>query len=174
MNYYRFYPDSDTYDSVDMALEHDPSLAFDGRLLADSYQPIEVEVDPLGKRGDFPHMALHVPVCTDRALAVIRPLLPPGSEILPLVVRPPEYGPLHALNIPVFDALDREKAEFEDDGYDMISVDTFAFREDVLGGAAIFRIKGLHLSYCYMNDAFREAVERSGLEGLIFKPLPMV
>jgi hypothetical protein len=174
MKYYIYTCDSDTYHSLTIL---PPSSAKDlykvtGPPLKNRWKPLAVDYDRTVTAGDFPRLTGHVPVFDQKALNVLRPLVESCAEILPLVGKAPDMPLLFALNVRSIDCLDPERAEITalPDGKP-IFVAKYAFRKDVLGDTPLFRIQHLELSNCFVSEAFRAAVEKASLQGLIFKAL---
>jgi hypothetical protein len=174
MSYYLYRCDSDTFHSLRPVApsSHDDFLRFDGTPLKRSYRPLHVKVEPAKRRGSFYSLAGHIPVCDEQALNALKPLIEADLEILPLIVEPAWKYPLFALHVlRVLDCLDPSRAEIVDLGHGMISVRRYAFLDNAIGSTSIFRIRKLELSYCYVTERFRAAVEANQLKGLLLKPL---
>src|SRR6185436_9140136 len=151
-----YTPDSDTYHSLTILPPFSVESLYKvtGQPLKNHWKPIAVEYYPAVKAGDFPQLASHVPVLTERALEKLRPLIAQYVEILPLIGKSPGMPPLHALNVRSLDCLDAARAEvsYLPDGKP-IFVSNYAFRADVLGDIGIFRIKDLELSHCFVSES---------------------
>jgi len=146
---------------------------FNGTPFGDSWVPWKVEIDrPEGFEnslfGDFPAMALHVPVFTERAACLLQPLLSGHGELLPLVC---DEGSYFAYNVTtVLDALDVEKSSvlrFTDGGIMNITRHEF-FPEKVT--SPIFKIPQTPLMDVFVTEEFQAAVNKHDLKGFIFKP----
>jgi uncharacterized protein DUF1629 len=145
---------------------------FNGTPIGASWVPWKVEVDrPEGYEdsplGDFPLMALHVPVFTERAVALLKPLLSGNGELLPLMC---DEGSYFAFNVTtVLDALDEEKSSairFTDGGIMNITGYEF-FPEKVT--SPIFKLPQVPLMDVFVTDEFKDAVSRYDLKGFDFR-----
>ncbi|MGH9962797.1 MAG: imm11 family protein [Pyrinomonadaceae bacterium] len=117
--------------------------------------------------GDFPLMALHVPVFSERAVALLQPVLIENGELLPLSCNEGSY---FAYNVTtVLDALDVEKSSvirFTDGGIIDITRHEF-FPTKVT--SLIFKIPQMPRMDVFVTDEFQEAVSRHDLKGFDFK-----
>ena len=176
MNYYLYQSDSDTYHVLAPRPPTAPAdlLRLRGEPIRDTWKPLAVRLELVNKPGDFPRFAGHIPVLSDRALTTLSPLVNDYVEVLPLNLEDTRFGDVHALHVlPVLDCLDPEKAIVKrfDDGT-ILSIRHYAFREEAIAGAPLFRIKGYEFSHCYVSDDFRRTVESAKLKGLVFRNLP--
>jgi uncharacterized protein DUF1629 len=146
---------------------------FNGTPFGSSWIPWKVEIDrPKGYEnlpfGDFPGMALHVPVFTERAAALLEPLLSGNGELLPLVC---DEGSYFAYNVTtVLDALDEEKSSmirFPSGRIMNITRHEF-FPEKVT--SPIFKIPQTPLMNVFVTEEFQAAVSKHDLKGFNFKP----
>lgn len=146
---------------------------FNGTPFGASWVPWKVEIDrPEGYEnspfGDFPGMALHIPIFAERAVSVLEPLLTGNGELLPLVC---DEGSYFAYNVTtVLDALDVEKSSllrFTDGGIMNITHHEF-FPEKVT--SPIFKIPQTPLMDVFVSEEFRAAVSKHDLKGFAFKP----
>jgi hypothetical protein len=108
--------DANRYEGLlpsDRSNSHEVFRRFDGTPMGTSWVPWKVEVArPEGYEslplGDFPLMATHVPVFSERAVALLEQLLIENGELLPLLC---EEGSYFAYNVTtVLDALDVQKS----------------------------------------------------------------
>lgn len=117
-----------------------------------------------------------IPVMSRRAVAVLRDLLEPCGELLPLRAATGDYFAFNILSIS--DAFDRERGEADfaaETGKETaFGIDRFEFYEDRLGDHAIFRIRE-YPQMKIVDDRFSRRVEDTGLIGFCFNriwPLP--
>jgi hypothetical protein len=141
----------------------------DGRHLVGSYSTIRAQWlsdRENGRRplGDFPPFSLPVPVMSRRAVDALGDLLDRDVELLPLDA--PE-GSFFAANVTnVADALDVERSEVKRFRSGRIMrVLRYELRREAIEPAAIFKLVEPRPDV-YVTDAFRDAVEAAGLEGL--------
>ena len=152
---------------------HWPRLwEFTGRPLSAEWAPVRVEHYPVGERGDFPHLASHVPVLSERAWPALEPLIGSAVEALPLLAEDDErYLALNVLS--VLDCLDEERAVVEHPaGDEQMWISHYAFRPGAVGGHPIFKVRHAELKHVLASDAMRAAVAAAGLRGFVFAPLP--
>lgn len=106
---------------------------------------------------------------SERAAELLRPLLEPHGELLPM-----EWaeGRLVAFNVlTVFDAIDPERSTIRYLKSDKWSwIDQAAWRYDVIGNAAIFKIPQM-LHRTFVMPQFTSAVQQHGLVGMRFVPV---
>lgn len=170
-------PDANRYQGLlpsDRSNSHEVFQRFNGTPLAPSWAPWKVEVArPEGYEhlpmGDFPVMALHVPVFSERAVALLRPLLIGNGELLPLSC---DEGSYFAYNVTtLLDALDVEKSSIIrfSDGR-IMNISAYEFFADKVT-SPIFKIPQVPLMDVFVTDEFQEAVSRHDLKGFAFKPV---
>jgi len=127
-------------------------------------------------QGDFPSLGNYnmLPVMSQRAWEALRPLIGHCCEALPIIHpsgRP--YYIIHVMN--TIDALDEDRSEvkrFSDDG--IMRVVRYALKSDLLEDQHIFKLPHESGGDLLVDDEFRRVVEENGLQGLIFKPIPLV
>jgi hypothetical protein len=173
MDVYLLEPDADRYENLTVAdlADVDELLdRFDGRPMAGSWSPLEVEVIRDSRhRGrpasDFPLLYGPVPVLSERAAHALGDLLDGAGERLPLRGGDGRY---QALNVTrVLDALDEERCEVKRFRSGRIMrVLRYAFRPEAIGEAAVFKVPQMLKSEVYVTDRFADAVRRHGLIGL--------
>jgi hypothetical protein len=120
---------------------------------------------------DYPCVNLDIPAFSQRAVEVLRDLLEPNGELLPLVS---EVGSYYAYNITtIADALDPDPSEVEwyDDARDIaISVERYVFRPERLRSLSIFRLVE-RPALTYVTNVFAERVRAHRLRGFVFRKL---
>ncbi len=176
MNVSALRSDCNRYQNLVFASRKDwPILdQFDAGRLIQSWAPPSVKVlrdDKFNRNlppGDFPHLAVAVPVFSLRAINVLRDMLEENGQILPLSCAEGEY---YAFNVTTFiDALDESHSEverFESSGR-IMQVLKYAFFSDRLAGATIFKIPQFPGSEVYVTDKFRKLVIDNSLLGFKF------
>lgn len=125
-------------------------------------------------QGDFPSLSNYwkIPVLSQRALNVLRPLLGNSYEILP--INHPSGDPFAIVHImDTIDCLDCDKSELtRDENVGRVSqIHRYALKEEMLSGKHIFKLPLECGADLIVDDDFRRAVEASGLKGLKFKEL---
>lgn len=172
MTVYLLRPKSNTYHSLAPLHEEDWEVfdSFVGDPLGERWTPVRVVFEEGDAAGDFPSLLRHVPVFSDRALKVLLPLIETSVEVLPLDLVGEEEK-LYAINVlNLLDALDYEKSKvtrFPSGG--VMFIDEYAFREDVISGADIFKIAEAPLKSVLVSECFKALTEENGLLGLAFK-----
>lgn len=176
MKVFTLKPDANRYQGL-LPADRSNSLElfhrFNGTPFGASWVPWKVEIDRAEGYenlpfGDFPGMALHVPVFTERAAALLEPLLSGNGELLPLVC---DEGSYFAYNVTaILDALDVERSSilrFTDGGIMNITRHEF-FPEKVT--SPIFKIPQTPLMDVFVTEEFQAAVSKHDLKGFLFKP----
>lgn len=170
MTIYRIVPDSDTYHSLSIIDSEHVEIfrQFTGKSLAHSWFPVQVRIFRAKKSGDFPSLLSHVPIFSERALQILRPLISNSLEALPLKC---DFGKFYAANIlDVVDCLDDSLANIERFSSGRImAIERYAFKEDCIEGKHIFKIPETALQDVLVSDNFKSLVEENGLLGLEFK-----
>lgn len=151
------------------------SLGGSGR--AGSWAPIPVrliEKDEFGRpllESDFPWLGSHTLVLGKRAVEAIGPRLADDGELLPLAC---DAAPLWALNAwYLLDALDEERSNivrFAATG-GVMTVESYAFRPDVVDDFQLFTIPQLRRSQLFVGQRLVDWVGASSLRGLGFREL---
>ena len=173
MGVYVFTPDSDRYDSLSLAesVPYEALYWHGGEALGSSWKPLSVILHPGNKPGEFPSLASHVPVFSERALTTLSPLIGEGIEALPLHCE--SRGPLFAIHVlDLLDCLDEanSKVDRDPDG-DVMFIEKYRFRKRVVRGKHIFRWHEAPLYEVFVSEQFRDTVESAGLRGLTFEGL---
>jgi hypothetical protein len=171
MPIYRFQPDSDVYDTVELRHGDDISVVqqFGGTPISD-WRPLSLKISKGEKRTEFPSFFLYAPVFTARALEALEPLIAPFIQALPLDV-PKSRSQLYAINVTnMRDCLDHSRSKimrFSSGG--IIDVEEYAFKPGCLEGQHIFKLKDLPYLWVFVSEEFKRVVEENRLEGLILK-----
>ncbi|MGB8454765.1 MAG: DUF1629 domain-containing protein [Anaerocolumna sp.] len=110
-----------------------------------------------------------MPIFSLKAVECLKEVLGKNIEILPVYIDEQEFYLINALE--VLDCLDHEKSEIKYfTGTERImSIKKHVFIEQKLKGKNIFRIKEQEKAGPFVTDKFKEAVEKSGLEGFEFR-----
>jgi hypothetical protein len=181
MKYYVYRPDADNYAGIGAsANEHDKivDIHYNDQPLLGSWKPVVFhgfDDNPVIE-GDFPSLSdfWEIPVMSQRAWRVLRPLIEYCCEALPIenhTGRP--FTIIHVMD--TVDCLDLDASEVERyaDGR-VMHIDRYALKEDMLKDKHIFKLPRESGRELLVNEVFRGAVERNNLEGLVFKDLSMI
>lgn len=170
MALYRLRTDPDAFDvALAPRAAAVPFRAFRGERIGDRWKPVEADLEAAGRRGNFLSFSTGVPIVDGKAWDALRPLIGAQVEALEMTL---QGETIYALNVvTVLDCLDPERSEIErfDNGA-IMEVRTFVFREGC-ADAPIFKQKGLEVADVFVDDRFREAVEKAGLEGADLQPV---
>ena len=112
-----------------------------------------------------------VDACSERARLVIEPLVYGQVEFLPLIT---PLGPYYEMNIQRIECLDLEGSTikyFKEGG--ILRVVKYSLFWERLKGQHIFWIRELGTTPTFVSDEFKRVVEKNGLTGLEFYPVPL-
>ncbi|AZO43397.1 hypothetical protein EJ076_21045 [Mesorhizobium sp. M7D.F.Ca.US.005.01.1.1] len=119
---------------------------------------------------DFPWLGEHVLIVRARALTLLRSILEPYGEFLPL--RSDEAISLFNVTT-VVDALDEERSKivrFDDGG--IMAIEGLVLRPGAIGGAEIFKLPeragGVRISDIYLQETIVRRIGGLGLKGIAF------
>lgn len=168
---FEFLPDADRYQSLiavsDKTYERLRGLE---QQAVGRWTPPNLRWIGATTKGDFPHLAGHFPVVSDRALEVLKPLLGRDTDVLKLNVPGGGYAGLHVRDFP--DCLDTERSDIRwlapGRAYDVID---YEFRPEAVKGHHLFRLPQLSLVRTFLSDKAMDLIEEAGLKGLIRKKL---
>jgi len=168
---YLLIPDSDTYHSVCPCNSDGWNVLFDqfkGKPVGDAWTPIPVKFKKGQRRGDFPFLLTSIPVFSERALQVLKPLVANKVEVLPLEC---QEELLYAINVlDVVDCLDHSRSKFGFiSGYRTIK--QYAFKKGSIGGHHLFKLDETPQNDVLVSNRFKSLVEQNGLLGLTFEPV---
>ncbi len=135
--------------------------------------PRVVYLESSEPEGDFPYFwGAECPVFTPRSLNALRELIAPFGEFLPLSSTDGEFTAFKVLHF--IDALDTERSEIKwfpqvkrqlGQPKHVEKINRFAFHEETLRGAVVFRLPQLPLGQVFVVDAFVDRVREAGLKG---------
>lgn len=145
-----------------------------GAALANGWNPIVVR--PISAHGRarqpsaLPWCGHQVIVMRQRALDVLRPIVEPHGEVLPLALG---GETLFMLNVTtVVDGLDQALSEIvRFDSGDIMDVPRHAFRADVIRGVDVFKLSELRSSSVYVTGKVIQAALAAGLDGFAWQKL---
>jgi hypothetical protein len=179
INVYKLTATTDVFASIttESGADWDRIRQVDGRPLKDHWSPIRLQWikrledgTPL-RSTDFPWLASHVPIFSERAVEALRSLLRESGELLELDC---EGERLLALNVMRFvDALDvsASKITYFADGKKVMDIRSYAFRRDALLSVPLFKLPQTPLGHVFVTDPFVAAVEGAELVGFQFDPV---
>jgi tetratricopeptide (TPR) repeat protein len=169
---YLLIPDPDIYHGI-LARNADDWDVFDqfvGKPIGDAWIPIPVRFEKSQQRGDFPSLVSHIPVFSERALHVLKPLVADNIEVLPLEC---QEEPLYAINVlDLVDCLDYSRSKvrrFPSGG--IMFIEKYAFKEGSIDGHHLFKVEEAPLKGVLASNRLKSLVEQNGLLGLVFKPV---
>ncbi len=188
MPLYRYRPDANNFAGIVFEAQEDGRVTdvhyTDDRLVSE-WEPPTAHVfdeddygeEESGIEGDFPSLTNYyrIPVVSERAWEVLKPLIGDVSEPLPIVY--PDGKPyflLHVMN--TIDALDQERSRVRRSKIGdcrIMQIYIYAFKEEMLSSQHIFKLPLESAAELFVDDEFRRTVEENGLKGLLFDPLPM-
>jgi hypothetical protein len=122
------------------------------------WRPIKVDGRVRGFN-DYPCIDLCVPAFSKRAVEGLGEILKRNGELLPLESEAGEYFAFNCRT--VADVLDRDKSRinYRQDGFVAMSVDYFAFLDDLLDGLTMFRIPELCQNIFVTDDFLKRVIE---------------
>ena len=136
------------------------------------WKPFPFRFEERKKRiSDFPYLSTHLHAISERALAVLKDMIAPYAEILPLNIENSDQV-FYALNVLQTYDIDVTRSDCIDENV-VSYVLTHAFPCDILPQAPIFRVvhatHGLYfVDKLYISEEFRNLVESNNLKGLLF------
>lgn len=170
MSTYIYTPESNTFDSLSLVNAKDSRrlLMFTGASLVATWKPLSVRPYPGKQRGDFPSLAGHVPVFSERAVAALHPVIANAVEVLPLKSPGPELFAINVLTIT--DCLDEGRSALErDPSGNVWLISQYAFDPQCLEGKHIFKLRQAPLYKVFVSDEFKRCAQDSKLKGLRFR-----
>jgi len=122
---------------------------------------------------DFVAIDLAFEAISEKTQLVLAPLINKQVEFLPFETPMGVYYGLHVRYVDCLDAEHSEVFRFKNSGR-IMEVENYAFHWERLDQIHIFRLAELGLSRLFVSDEFRHVVEKNGLTGLEFYPVPLV
>jgi len=177
MNVYILNADMNRYQILVAVQEDawDEFEQFDGTPLDKPWTPVEMEVfrdynfNQNRPSSDFPALASHIPIFSNRAVKALEDILNENGELLPLNCAEGDYS---AFNVTcMIDALDIEHSdlEFFKSSGRIMNVIKYEFLNDRLANSSIFKLPQLPLMRVFVTDKFVERVQETKLTGFNFK-----
>lgn len=124
-------------------------------------------------KSDFPSLASHIPVFSQRAVAVLQDVLTANGELIQLDCVDCEE-PYFAFNVTTMvQALDVEHSRlkrFESSGR-IMRVIQYCFYPERLAGLTVFKLSELPLQNVFVTDPFVQRVQEGNLTGFRFQPV---
>jgi hypothetical protein len=182
MNWYRYITDPHAFETF----EFDRRPAWDlvdmltqGAPIGEKWKPAGLHrlSDSPGVEGDFPTLSNYskIPLMTLRAWRELEPILGGSCEALP--VKLPSGGKLVIINVTdIVPCVDLAKSKLTKNAVsgDVERVFQYSLKDRLMSGKNILWTPLKSGSDLLVSEEFRAAVERAGLKGLLFEPLPMV
>ena len=182
MKLYRYQPDANRFAGIGLSLTDDERIVdvhFTDRPLADQWAAPAAHgfEDNPEKEGDFPSLSNYnmIPVMSQRAWDVLRPLIGCCCEALPIIHPTGKpYFIIHVMD--TVDGLDCAKSELTRNASSgrVNRVFRYAFKREMLHGKHLFKLPLESGGELIVDEGFRAAVESNELKGLRFKELPVV
>lgn len=182
MNLYRYQPDANSFAGIGFSLAdnerivdvHFTDAPLAGQWVAPAAHGFE---DNPETEGDFPSLSNYnkIPVMSQRAWEVLRPLIGYCCEALPIIHPTGKpYFIIHVMD--TVDGLDCAKSELTRNASSgrVNRVFRYAFKRDMLHGKHIFKLPLESGGELIVDEDFRRTVETNGFKGLRFKELLMV
>jgi len=176
MNVYLLRADANRYTGIIPTNNDDWDVfqRFDGSRLIESWSPLKVSYDVEDSRAlaesDFPTLATHVPVFSQRAVDFLGGLLTKNGELLPLDCQGVKYFAYNVTNL--VDALDLHQSEIVRFSTGRIlDITRYAFHSARLphSNGCIFKLKQTPLMDVFVNEHFTAVVEKNCLTGFTLK-----
>ena len=143
-----------------------------GEKLSTDWPKITLELENNKKRiPDFPYFYTIFPIFSERAVDALRDLIAPYVEFLPVEVANSEKK-FWGVNVwTIYDTLDLLRCDYGDARrlIGNASPRNFAFKNDILPDAPIFKIKETRHEDIYICQEFCDIVEQKKLTGLRFE-----
>lgn len=144
-------------------------LSWQPRTFASHWTPRRV-VGAIRSYVDLSKISLVHPVYSERAISVLRDLLEPNGELLPIITDAGTYFVFNVLKIS--NALDRNLSQIpfpppSSNKETANGIDFHVFNSDELTGHAIFRVREWP-SPVYVTDEYKKRVEAASLNGFCF------
>lgn len=181
MIFYNYRPDANNYAGIGFSKDSKERVVdvhFTDAPLADGWKvPVAhgFEDNPEAE-GDFPSLSNYnkIPVMSQRAWGLLRPLIGDCCEALPIVYPTGEpYFIIHVMKS--IDGLDADRSTLTRNATTgrVNGIYKYAFKTGMLDGHHIFKLPLESGAGLFVDDVFRQAVESNHLKGLLFSPLPM-
>lgn len=174
MNWYRPIPKADDYYGL-LSLSREDNF-FLVNFHKDWYRyqkstqwrEIRVEIDPVGKVGDFPSFQGRDIVFTEKSWSIMQPLIANAVEPLPLFCTDGHQYTLIKI-IDLVDCLDYSKSIYEDAVGGFLRVKYYVFKEKMIDNKNIFWLKKAH--HPVVSQRFKDTVDKHHLQGIEFRKL---
>lgn len=146
-----------------------------GKPLLKFWIPVKIRIiknDPTTKNmtaGDFPYFSAHVPLFSWHAVSVLRDILEPHGEFLPLDCKEQKFI---AFNVFTFlDVLDIHRSEitYFEDGKRIMAIDKYSFLPFNWKDVVIFKLPQESKGYVFVTDTFVNRVKEAKLKGFDFE-----
>jgi hypothetical protein len=181
MGFYRYQPNANNFAGIGFSMADNERIVqvhFTDTPLADSWiAPVAhgFEDNP-ETEGDFPSLSNfnEIPVMSERAWEVLRPLISYCCEALPISHPTGKtYFIIHVMD--TVNCLDAAKSDLTRNATTgrVNRIRRYAFKSGMLHGKHIFKLPLESGGELIVDDVFRNTVETNDLKGLRFKELPV-
>lgn len=182
MGYYVYRPDANNFAGIGFSLDDHERIVqvhFTDTPLAHKWIPPVAHgfEDNPETEGDFPSLSNYdeIPVMSQRAWEVLRPLIGYCCEALPIIH--PTGKPYFIIHVmETVDCLDADRSDLTRNATTgrVNRIYRYAFKSGMLQGKHIFKLPLESSGELIVDENFRRAVEANRLRGLEFKELPLV
>ena len=176
-NIYYFSTNSTKYGSFELPPQEfktlDETKIKYGEKVSADWPKITLEFENNKKRiPDFPYFCPIFPIFSERAVDALHDLIAPYVEFLPVEVTNSEKKFVGVNVWTIYDMLDLPRCEYRDRSLiGIVNPINYAFKDDVLPDAPIFRVKETRNIKIFVSQEFRDIVESKRLTGLQFDRL---
>lgn len=171
MSFYIPKPMSNEYDNL-RCLDSEDAVLFSSFMknhyrhrLISTWVPINVQIEPMEKPGDFPSFIARHLVFTQKSWQIMYPLIANSVEPLELNSATDKYTVIKIVDI--VDCLDYSKSIYRRSGGGILLIDSYVFNEDLIRAKNIFWLPEAYQTI--VSETFKNCVESNGLEGLVFE-----
>lgn len=135
--------------------------------LSSTWLPINVQIEPVGKPGDFPSFIARHLVFTKKSWGIMYPLIASSVEPLELNSVADRYTVIKIVDI--IDCLDYSRSTYRRSAGGILLIDSYVFNEDAVEAKNIFWLPEAYQTI--VSETFKKCVENNGLEGLVFEKI---
>lgn len=174
MNIWKLGFEVDRYDNLtaepEMGIEELQS--FDGRSKKDQWIPrtfVKLEPEKKLPLSNAPGFLAHIPIFDKKSVDLLNGYLKDAVEILPIQSKDGEFYIINVIN--VLDCIDYEKSMYRTfpNSDRIMAFQSYAFKEEMLQGVNIFKIKDEPRRSAFITDDFRNCVLENKLVGFKFQ-----
>jgi hypothetical protein len=117
-----------------------------------------------------------LPIFSERAINVLKPLLQDTTEILPLRWYPDESIKLYLINVlNIIDCLDRDASDllYSEESGKLLFAERIVLHKDFAQTHHIFKDQTLGRGHIFISNEFKQTVEENKLIGLVPRPVKL-